>query len=245
MSAASSPSHRNAPNTFDGTTFYDPDFTVEISNRMRVPDKISVLPEEEMGSHGDQAERLTQGSKGKGSVDWMKVPDRIIVAGGDKHIAGRTPLPESKLESTMLGDDDLHLLSQTVQMMTPPRTISLNQHQYPSIDDDNRNNRGNHRSAPSSTRKSRGSEELLRSGLVLQDSSPPSDPYFNTSFNNTSVIVSDDKDPVRRQLRDLQRRVSSLERENRSRFSRELIWYTLGTVYLLMTWFRKPSWSRW
>ena len=243
MSTNGSPAHRGPPNTFDGTTFYDPDFTVEISNRMRVPDKISILPEEEMATRSDQKERLTQGSKGKGSVDWMRVPERILVAGGDKHVAGRQFLPESKIESSILGDDELHLLSQTVQMMTPPRTISLNQHQYPSIDDDN--NKRVNRSASTSTRKSR--DDVLRSGLLLDASSPPStaDPYFNTSFNNSSMLTSEEKDPVRRQLRDLQRRVSSLERENRSRFNRELIWYSLGTIYLLVTWFRKPAWSRW
>jgi hypothetical protein len=211
---------------------------------MRVPDKISILPEEEMANRLDQKDRLTQGSKGKGSTDWMRVPERILVAGGDKHVAGRELLPESKIESSTFGDDDLNLLSQTVQMMTPPRTITLNQHQYPSLDEDN--NKRVNRSAPSSTRKSRGSEEFLRGGLVMDVSSPPAaDPYFNTSFNNTSIMASDDKDPVRRTLRDLQRRVSALERENRSRFNRELIWYSLGTIYLLVAWFRRPSFSRW
>jgi len=226
------------PNTFDGTTFYDPDFTVEISNRMRVPEKISVLPEEDMTTPVDQKDRLTQGSKGKGSNDWMRVPDRILVAGGDKHVAGTASMPEMKLESSILGDDDLNLLSETVQMMTPPRTISLNQHQYPSIDEERRANYSN----PASVRKSRGSLEF-KSTLVLGDNVSPPNETLNGSLNMS--LMPEDKDPVRRQLRDIQRRVSALERENRSRFNRELVWYTLGTLYLLISWFRKPSWSRW
>lgn len=129
MSAANSPTHRI--NGFDGTAYYDPDFTVEISNKMRVPDKISLMNDGDgSGSDRDSRDRYT--SNRHDPNDWMHVPDRILVAGGDKYAAGRAPLPEMKLESSMLGED-VH----TDQMMTPPRHLTLNDHKYPSVEPEN------------------------------------------------------------------------------------------------------------
>lgn len=82
MSAANSPSHTSRG--FDGTkSFYDPDFTVEISNKMRVPDKISV-------HSGDDHHQVRNGhhQNPREANDWMQVPDRILVAGGDKYMPG-------------------------------------------------------------------------------------------------------------------------------------------------------------
>lgn len=128
MSSTSSPVHRN---NFEGNAFYDPDFTVEISKRMRVPEKISVLPGTAVES--DQSDRLTSNMKGKGSSDWMRVPDRIIVQGNNRFEEGRDVLPEHKLESSILGEDPI---KGPVQLMTPPRNLTLNEHLYPSVEPD-------------------------------------------------------------------------------------------------------------
>ena len=128
MSTPSDSPHKN--NVYDVNRVYDPDFTVEISNRMRVPDKISAHPDVEISA--DQRDRLTSGHVGKGSVDWMHVPDRILLVGGDRHVSGREQLPEMKLESSIFEDDQI--TSNSIQLMTPPRNLTLNDHQYPSVE---------------------------------------------------------------------------------------------------------------
>lgn len=132
MSTTDSPIHRN---NFEPNAFYDPDFTVEISNRMRVPDKISVLPGTAIDE--DQRDRLTTNVKGKGSTDWMRVPDRIIVQGNNHFEEGRDVLPEHKLEKSILGEDPIR---GPQQLMTPPRNLTLNEHPYPSVEPDDDSN---------------------------------------------------------------------------------------------------------
>lgn len=234
MSTTNSPSHRVGTPSFDGSkvNFYDPDFTVEISNRMRVPDKISVLPEDELER---QKDRLEGGKSGKGTADWMRVPDRIIVAGGDKHLEGHNMLPEMKLESSVLADDPF--LTQTVQMMTPPRSIHLNQHPYPSIDESTPNQR--QMAASLAVVKSASKEAVLKQ----QDLDVTTPEWYN-SFNNSAIMTSDEANPIRRQLKSIARRVSALERDNQARSQRELILWTLGFVFFLykgVSWFsRRP-----
>lgn len=131
MSTSSdSPRKSTSTSKYEINSFYDPDFTVEISNRMRVPDKISVLPDVEISE--DQRDRLTSGQRGKGSVDWMHVPEKIVLVEGGKPAAGRDPLPEVKLESSILGDDPMS--QESIQLMTPPRNLTLNEHPYPSVE---------------------------------------------------------------------------------------------------------------
>jgi len=128
MSSASSPTRRGTNNGFDGTSYYDPDFTVEISNRMRVPDKISLLPE---GMNHTDRNGYPKTSE---SNEWMRVPERILVAGGDKYAAGRPAPPEMKLESSIHGEN---FNNEHVQLMTPPRHLTLNEHSYPTVEPEN------------------------------------------------------------------------------------------------------------
>lgn len=96
-----------------------------------MPDKISAHPGTEIGE--DQRDRLTSNVKGKGSTDWMRVPDRILVQGNNHFGEGRDVLPEHKLERSILGEDPI---KSHVQSMTPPRNLTLNDHQYPSVEPD-------------------------------------------------------------------------------------------------------------
>lgn len=126
----------------------DPDYAVEISNKMRVPDRISVLEDQEM--------QLTLQENGTGLLDpaivsiqnnlppksmadeeedrkkigrWMQVPDRILVAGNEQHIGGRDPLPETRLDPSY----SRSFTEPPVELMTPPRTLTLQDHAYPGV----------------------------------------------------------------------------------------------------------------
>ena len=242
MSATGSPAHHllsSAP-AFDGSSFYDPEFTTEISNRMRVPDKISVIADvesSELLSQADQRDRLTVNAKGKGSHDWMRVPERIMVAGNDKHVAGETPLPEAKLESTICGDDRFkESINNTIQMMTPPRTLTMNDHRYPAVDEDDDTIARKHAAAAASASKLNSRPETWN--LTMNES--PDQSILNTSWNGQEVDVN----VVRRQLKLLNRRITHLEQENRMRYQRELIIYSLGVLYFFMkglSWFNRKA----
>jgi hypothetical protein len=62
----------------------------------------------------------------------IKLMNWIEWIGGESHASGREPLPEMKLENSILGDtnNDLTL----IQLTTPPHTITLNQHSFPTVD---------------------------------------------------------------------------------------------------------------
>jgi hypothetical protein len=240
--SSSSPVPRSAAApAFDGSTFYDPDFTVEISNRMRVPDKISVLNDDDMINITDgQKDRLTSHAKGKGSNEWMRVPERILVAGNDSHIAGIQPPPELKLENTIRGDDQYTAdIGNTIQMMTPPRVLSLSDHAYPSVTDPDDEEDSDDVIASKRRSNVRGS------GLKQNQSQLGK--MVDWSLNDSTMNGLDvaDANVVRRQLKMLNRRVTHLEQENRMRYQREVIIYSLGVLYLIIksvSWFNRRSW---
>lgn len=89
--------------TEEPEAFRDSRFTAEISNRMRVPDRIMVVGGNQtrsptfVGVNGPSGVTFGRDEK----VD-MKVPDRILVAGGDGHIAAKSTPFEMQVESAVL-----------------------------------------------------------------------------------------------------------------------------------------------
>ena len=83
----------NSPHRFSGSVdaFYDPDFTADISKKMRVPERIGVDDREMNGQSLSQyddpaiitAKKLTRGrvDSGLDKPLWMTVPERILVMG--------------------------------------------------------------------------------------------------------------------------------------------------------------------
>ena len=57
-------------------------------------------------------------------------------------MSGREPLPELKLENSMIGMSGDYASSDTnsVQLSTPPHTLTLNEHIFPTVEDNTRNN---------------------------------------------------------------------------------------------------------
>jgi hypothetical protein len=69
----------------------------------------------------------------------------LNLSGGESIIAGREPLPEMKLEKTMMGDSIIHGEIPN-HLKTPPHTITLDEHSFPTVED-NRNQQSNHLNA--------------------------------------------------------------------------------------------------
>nr|CAD7259102.1 unnamed protein product [Timema shepardi] len=98
MSKAASPTRFSG----DFDHFYDPNYTADISQKMRVPKRIKV-------------DGLTDDENSTGMNNWstmlanekfdMHVPDRILVTGQDQHFGTRAPPRELLLENSIMPSD--------------------------------------------------------------------------------------------------------------------------------------------
>ena len=169
----------------------------------------------------------------------MRVPERILVAGNDKHVAGIQPLPELRIESSIRGEDQYAAdVGNTIQMMTPPRVLSLSDHAYPSVQDEDDDTIAM-RKSNTGTSASSGKKGPESWNMTMNES--PNDVYNNSI---TGLDVGD-VNVVRRQLKILNRRLTHLEQENNMRYQRELIIYSLGILYFVMkgvSWFNRKAW---
>ena len=87
----------------ENEAFRDGRFTAEISNRMRVPDRIMVVGESQTRSpHFVGVNGPSGVTFGRDEKIEMQVPDRILVAGGDRHIAAKSTPFEMQLENAIL-----------------------------------------------------------------------------------------------------------------------------------------------
>lgn len=104
------------------TNHYDPDFTAEISTKMRVPEKISVIPGVELRESKIERSQFNGDSLQpvKDKLNYMHVPDRILVMGGNKHKAGREPYLVEK------DTEELHNFEDEIGLKTPPNVLTLN-----------------------------------------------------------------------------------------------------------------------
>ncbi|OQR67850.1 mitochondrial fission factor-like [Tropilaelaps mercedesae] len=194
--------------------YYDTDFTQEISNKMRVPQRISVIdpdhamkPIEAIGEpHLQQTEKAVL----------MTVPDRILIGEGGCHVPGRDPLPEAKFERNVLSYHD------PIQLEAPPRTLTLDQHRFTSADE----------SAGNQQKKVKF-EEAVNNLSSLEDFD---DEKMNNSLVETppSEVPRDDISSLKKQLRDTRRRLAVLEAENRERQQREVAFCSVALFYFIL-----------
>ena len=76
MSSANNSPNKRYSSPID--TFYDPEFTTQISNKMRVPERIQVV---ENGFDDPAIIAAKKQTNSSGNQMWMHVPERILVAG--------------------------------------------------------------------------------------------------------------------------------------------------------------------
>jgi len=115
----------------------DSKYAADISRKMQVPDRITVSGGGGGGSKESPTRSMMGGFRGGGGNDpssWsnqagvrnpesagmMQVPDRILLAGNNAHVAARSTPRELQLENSVVPTSPEH-----VRVYTPPRSIRL------------------------------------------------------------------------------------------------------------------------
>jgi len=249
-------------------------YAADISKKMQVPDRITVSGGNAAagGAGGDSPTVMSNNgfrqpsmpswikgarSEGEGSVATMQVPDRIMLAGNNSHVAARSTPRELQLENSVLPTSPDH-----VRVYTPPRSIRLDDNSaFPVHHNDellllsdeegieqsinsgapqrypNSNNRTNSNNRPSSS----GSAKEMLSSSLGKDSSfmmmaAPVEGGRGAG-GASEVAVRENMTPfeelqlVRRQIAKLNHRLMAVELENQQQQQREMIFTILVTAY--------------
>lgn len=228
--------------------YNDARFTADISTRMRVPDRI-VMSGESSPTHSTASGFSSSSGKlndlGMARRDPrldMQVPDRILLAGGNAHIASKSTPRELQLEKAFLPPT-----SEQVRVSTPPRSIRLDEHAFPSAAEED--------SYSNSTLE--GPEEYFKSQprayQRINQSSPLSETGQHLKDANSLALMSDtlpdqfqahqslphhlspgqEMQMLRRQLAKLNHRLMAVELENQQQQQREMILTVLVSVYFI------------
>ncbi|XP_059614760.1 transport and Golgi organization protein 11 isoform X2 [Phlebotomus argentipes] len=233
MARSSSPPRFN--NYEDDTVFQNAHFTQDISEQMRVPKSIKAT-----GEYFDERDILP-GSANLNSWNYsekidMTVPDRIVVIGQEKHHGTRSAPREILLENSIMSRGE----HGQVRVSTPPRTISLAEHYFPTASEPDESPRhevedeygaemhgdGNRATARQAKYSSHPSELVISHS---RESTPPMSQSLMEGMTPSEEVVQ-----LRRQINKLNRRVYSIEMQNIQREQREKIVYCLGLAYFII-----------
>lgn len=125
-------SKTHIPARFNGEAdnFYDPNFTLDVNKRMRVPKSIRVN-----GDYTDEDISTMNGSAWNQANSneklEMHVPDRILVVGQEQHIGTKAPPREITLENAVMPSEP-----GIIRVQTPPRILTLDDHYFPTVDEE-------------------------------------------------------------------------------------------------------------
>ncbi|XP_027506301.1 mitochondrial fission factor isoform X7 [Chiroxiphia lanceolata] len=211
---------------------YEMEYTEGISQRMRVPEKLKVAPQ-----NADLEKDMPEGFP-NASVT-MQVPERIVVAGNSEDIPFSRPADLDILQSTPF---------KPLALKTPPRVISLSDRPLDFLDLEKPPQQTPQseevRSVGRLKRERSMSENATRqNGQLARNDSI----YGLTNFDTTLEGTPDDMTVVdaaslRRQIIKLNRRLQLLEEENKERAKREMIMYSITVAFWLLNswlWFRR------
>ena len=199
--------------------YADARFTAEISNRMRVPDRIQLAGASPAGvaASGERPRYNDLGMRQRDPRLDMQVPDRILLAGDNSHIASKSTPRELQLENSVLPPTLEH-----VRVSTPPRSIRLDEHSFPSATDDE--------SPFQSSTPTLDVAEDRRGGSETGDSQPQTSSLALPSENLTP---SEEIRLLRRQMAKLNHRLMAVELENQQQQQREMVLTAIVTAYFL------------
>jgi len=229
MALPDSPSHFNYTNGYEeDPIFQKSHYTQDISEQMRVPKRIRATGEVYEDFDNMNGWNPYQHDK----ID-MTVPDRIMVMGQDQHFGSRAAPREIVLDNSILPKDTDH-----IRVGTPPRTISLADHHFPSAADEAEltPDIGSHHDFDQS---SVGSLDEKRSMSLVRPKKLYQQDLFNTSREATPPFgdhysPSEEVVLLRRQVAKLNRRVLSIEFESIQRQQRDKVIYCVGLAYFLI-----------
>ena len=206
---------------------YDPDYISQISSKMQVPHRIGIGSDHNYNTNSNYNSAPPGGPHQYAS---MSIPDKIIVAGENQHIGSRHDFrlgPEAP--STHVSSESMAY----VGLMTPPRTLTLEE-RFPYVEDtEEKVNRGMSDSAVNSARKPSLNGQL---GGPL--------PYEPGVSLHDPVLLNEEDEAtlLRTQMAKLTRRVQVIEEESQKRAHRELVMYPLILGYFLwkiLGWFTR------
>ncbi|KAM7043550.1 PREDICTED: mitochondrial fission factor isoform X8 [Sturnus vulgaris] len=211
---------------------YEMEYTEGISQRMRVPEKLKVAPQ------NSDLDKDSQEGFPNASVT-MQVPERIVVAGNSEDIPFSRPADLDILQSTPF---------KPLALKTPPRVISLSDRPLDFLDLEKPPQQTPQseevRSLGRLKRERSMSENATRhNGQLARNDSV----YGLSNFDTTLEATPDDMTVVdaaslRRQIIKLNRRLQLLEEENKERAKREMIMYSITVAFWLLNswlWFRR------
>ena len=135
MVTPQSPTHMF--NGLDEDIYNEAKYAHEINDKMRVPKRIKAT-----GEISDEDLLLSNQNGMINSWNYhdkidMNVPDRIVVLGHNQHLETRSAPREIQLENSILPKNP----SGFVRVQTPPRTITLNDHHFPSASEESSPNK--------------------------------------------------------------------------------------------------------
>ncbi|KAB7503061.1 Transport and Golgi organization protein 11 [Armadillidium nasatum] len=215
-------SNVTSPQRFSGKfdNFYDGHFEPDITSQMKVPKRIRVS-----GENDD--EPTVNWARYNGNMEKipMKVPDRILVAGGwgEQHIGTRGVPREVELEQQIMPQPDPALF----RVQTPPRSITLDSYTYPSVGDQSPAEQDRDSSSTPAS-----SNPTFTSRNPTNYIAQPHEP--ETPGPNTDLSPSEEVQLLRRQVGRLNRRVMALELDSQQRANREMFLYSLGVAYFII-----------
>ncbi|XP_067014367.1 transport and Golgi organization protein 11 [Anabrus simplex] len=198
--------------------FYDPNFTADISQKMRVPKRIKVTGADDF----DTANYNNTLANEKLEKFDMHVPDRILVIGQDQHIGTKAPPRELVLEESVMPRDP-----GIVRVQTPPRVITLDNHFFPSADEEPELNPGNPEEKMVAV--ARPSQRVdPRLCMATRESTPP------ICSGGEGLTTAEELAHLRRQMVKLNRRIMAVELDNLQRQQREKVLCALGVAYFVI-----------
>ncbi|KAM6063428.1 mitochondrial fission factor isoform 8-T10 [Chlamydotis macqueenii] len=221
---------------------YEMEYTEGISQRMRVPEKLKVAPQ------NADLEKAAQEGFPNASVT-MQVPERIVVAGNSEDIPFSRPPDLDLLQSTPF---------KPLALKTPPRVISLSDRPLDFLDLEKPaqqtpqneetvwmdKDRTAVRSVGRLKRERSMSENAARqNGQLVRNDSVYGLSNLDTALEGTpDDMTVVDAASLRRQIIKLNRRLQLLEEENKERAKREMIMYSITVAFWLLNswlWFRR------
>ncbi|XP_011311348.1 transport and Golgi organization protein 11 isoform X2 [Fopius arisanus] len=204
----------------DSDGFYDPNFTMDINRRMRVPKSIRVS-----GDYSDDD------ASTNGSGTWnppmqndkfdMRVPDRILVTGQDQHVGMKAPPIEMALEKSVT--------QPITHGMTPPRVLTLGDHFFPTVDDGDMENFENASELNTTFSKPPPYESETQ---IARRAAREQTPIYSSL--DVSLPPSEEIQHLRRQVGKLNRRVMAVELEIVHRQQRDKILYAITIAYFFL-----------
>ncbi|XP_074954873.1 mitochondrial fission factor isoform X5 [Phalacrocorax aristotelis] len=211
---------------------YEMEYTEGISQRMRVPEKLKVAPQ-----NADLEKGIQEGFP-NASVT-MQVPERIVVAGNSEDIPFSRPPDLDLLQSTPF---------KPLALKTPPRVISLSDRPLDFLDLEKPPQQTPQNEEVRSVGRLKRERSMSENATRQNGQLARNDSIYGLSTLDTMLEGTPDDMTVvdaaslRRQIIKLNRRLQLLEEENKERAKREMIMYSITVAFWLLNswlWFRR------